>query len=284
MHCFFPDNGANLMADEEHCRILRRELPIEAGINREDCYTQFLSLEERGYKMEKLIVHQIVGSWGLPSISPFCLKLETYLRMVDLPFEKITDPTPLKAPKRKLPYIEHEGKMIGDSNFLIDYLNRRYSYNLNARLTTSECATATALLRLLEENLYWTMVYDRWMVERNWAIFKPIVLGLVPAFARPVVARLAKRGVWQELVGHGIGRHSQEEIHQIGIRDMNALADFLADKPFFMGEEPTEIDASAYGLLANILEVPIDTPVKAEGQKRENLLAYCQRMQERYFA
>ena len=51
----------------------------------------------------------------------------------------------------------------------------------------------------------------------------------------------------QELVGQVIGRHSQEEIHARGIRDMNALADFLREKPFFMEKEPGEIDASVYG-------------------------------------
>lgn len=233
--------------------------------------------------MENLIVHQITGAWRLPSISPFCLKLETYLRMVDLSFERVTEATPLRAPKKKLPYIEHEDKVVGDSNFIIEYLNRRYNYNLNAKLTASERATAHALLRLLEENLYWAMVYDRWMVESNWRTFKPALLGLVPMLVRPLVERMAKRGVWQELVGHGIGRHSPEEIHAIGMRDMNALADFLTEKPFFMGNEPTEIDASAYGLLANILEVPIETPVKTAGLQRKNLGAYCTRMRERYF-
>jgi hypothetical protein len=36
--------------------------------------------------------------------------------------------------------------------------------------------------------------------------------------------------------------YSQDEIHDIG-----AIADFLGDKPFLMGETRTEIDAVAYG-------------------------------------
>jgi len=234
--------------------------------------------------MGNIIVHQITGAWGLPSVSPFCLKLETYLRLVALPFTTVIDSTPFKAPKRKLPYIEHEGKGIGDSGFIIDYLNHRYGYDLDAQLTPSERATAHALRRLLEENLYWTLVYDRWFLEENWPKTRDVLMGGVPAFVRPLVVRIGKRGVWQELVGHGIGRHSRDEIHQIGIRDIKVLADFLGNKPFLMGGEPTEVDATAYGHLANILTVPIETPIKVEGLKRENLVAYCQRVQTRGFA
>ena len=43
----------------------------------------------------------------------------------------------------------------------------------------------------------------------------------------------------------------------LGIRVMQHGKDFLADKPYFMGDTPTEIDAVAYGLLPNIMNVPL---------------------------
>lgn len=43
--------------------------------------------------MSGLIVHHLPGAWGLPSVSPFCLKLDTYLRMVGLPFDVVVDAT-----------------------------------------------------------------------------------------------------------------------------------------------------------------------------------------------
>ena len=36
---------------------------------------------------EKVILHQPPAAWGLPNPSPFCAKLETYLRMAEIPFE-----------------------------------------------------------------------------------------------------------------------------------------------------------------------------------------------------
>ncbi len=196
----------------------------------------------------------------------------------------VSDSTPFKGPKGKLPWIEHEGATLGDSSFIIEHLGRRYGHDLDASFDPALRACGQAFKRLLEENLYWVMVYDRWVVPTNWERFEPEVFGLIPSFARPLIGPLARRNVWKELRGHGIGLHSREEIHRLGCRDILAVADFLGDKPFLLGERPSEVDASAYGLLANILEAPIESPVKDAGAKRENLLAYCRRMRETWFA
>ncbi|MBI2801647.1 MAG: glutathione S-transferase N-terminal domain-containing protein [Gammaproteobacteria bacterium] len=234
--------------------------------------------------MSDLVVHTLAGGWGMSSLSPFCLKLETYLRIVDLPFQKIVDATPFSGPKGKAPWIEHEGKKIGDSGFIIEYLESRFGCDPNAALSASERAVACAMRRLIEENLYWTMVYDRWMVENNWRSFRDVVLGKVPAPIRQLIAPLARRGVRRQLKGHGIGLHSQDEIHAIGRKDIGAIADFLGDKPFVMGATASEIDAIAYAFLANIMNVPIDSPVKDLALKHKNLVDFIARIQTRYFA
>jgi glutathione S-transferase len=231
-----------------------------------------------------LILHELPGAWGLPSISPFCLKLQTWMRIAGIPYTTVVDATPFGAPKGKLPFIEHDGRRIGDSGFAIDYVSEAFGADPDAGLSAVERATGLALRRLVEENLYWTMVYDRWLVEENWAVFRDVVLGGVPAPLRLVVAPIARRGVRRQLVGHGIGVHARDEIRAIGRRDMNALADILSEKPFFFGDSPSGFDATAYGFLANMLEVPIETPVKDAGLRHPNLRAYLARMRERYWS
>jgi hypothetical protein len=34
-------------------------------------------------------LYQFNAAWGLPNPSPFCMKVETYLRMVSLPYEVV---------------------------------------------------------------------------------------------------------------------------------------------------------------------------------------------------
>ena len=86
-----------------------------------------------------------------------------------------------------------------------------------------------------------------------------------------------------QMRGHGMGRHDAREIHAIGCRDVTALADFLADKPFMLGAQPTSLDASAYAFLANLLWAPIESPLRKHAQGLAQLEAYCRRMQERYY-
>jgi glutathione S-transferase len=87
----------------------------------------------------------------------------------------------------------------------------------------------------------------------------------------------------KELNGHGMGRHSREEIYALGCRDLTALADFLGDKPYLMGEQPCSLDAVAYGFLANLLWVPLESALKHHAQTYPHLERYCQRMKSRYY-
>jgi glutathione S-transferase len=87
-----------------------------------------------------------------------------------------------------------------------------------------------------------------------------------------------------QIKGHGIGRLTQEEIFELGKEDLDSLASFLGDKPYFMGDKPTELDASAYAILINTLGCPIESPIKDNALSKQNLLDYCHRMQVEFFS
>ena len=229
-------------------------------------------------------VFQFAPAFGLPNASPFCMKLETYLRMAGLPFELVNSGDVLKAPKRKLPYIDDGGTVVADTSFIIDYLKGRYGDPLDANLTPLERAQATAFQRLFEENLYWAVVQTRWADAEGWAKTREAFFAALPVPLRWFLPALARRGLLAEMRGHGMGRHSVAEIHAIGCRDVTAVADFLGDKPFMLGANPTSLDATAHAFLANLLWAPVASPIQRHAQARPTLEAYCQRMRARYFA
>ncbi len=233
--------------------------------------------------MSELVAYHLPGAWGLPSVSPFCLKLDAFLRITGIPHKAVTTPTPFGGPKGKAPWIEHEGRKIGDSGFIIDYLRTQFGVDPEKGLSAAERGVGVALRRLIEENLYWTTVYDRWINDKNWATYRDTVLGGIPVPMRYAIAPMARRSIRRQLRGHGLGIHSGDEIHAIGKRDIGALADVLGEKPYFLGNEPTEIDATAYGILANIIVVPITSPVKDEALRRKNLVAFVERFRSRYY-
>lgn len=63
-------------------------------------------------------LYQPAPAWGVLNASPFCMKLELYLRLAKIPYEtKLANP--LKAPNGKVPYIKDGDQTIGDSSFII---------------------------------------------------------------------------------------------------------------------------------------------------------------------
>ena len=233
-----------------------------------------------------ITLYQFDPAFGLPNASPFCMKLETYLRMAALPFEappgKMQDL--MKAPKGKLPYINDGGKVVADSSLIIDYLKQTYGDQLDGWLSTEQQATALAYQRLMEEHLYWAVVYTRWIEPTGWALTKAAFFDTMPLPFKWFVPTLARRGLVKSLHSHGMGRHSQAEIYALGMRDITALATFLADKPYFMGSEPCSLDATGYAFLANLVWPPIESPLKQHALKYPQLVAYCERMRSRYYA
>ena len=61
----------------------------------------------------RINLHQSPAAFGISNPSPFCMKVETYLRMIGEPFE-IKSADPRKAPKGKLPFIKDGGIVVSD--------------------------------------------------------------------------------------------------------------------------------------------------------------------------
>jgi glutathione S-transferase len=229
-------------------------------------------------------LYQFPSIWGLPNASPFCMKLETYLRMAKLPFEKVIVHDPRKSLKGKLPCISDDGKKMADSGFIIEYLQHKYSDTSDSHLTEEQKASVLTLRRMLEEHLYWVIVYSRWIDERYWSIAKEAFFGHLKGPLYYLIPRLVRKNLRSVLYKQGIGRHSVEEVYQLGIEDLHALSIVLEQHSFCMGDEPTSIDACVYAFLANILQPPLPSPLQDYAKAQKHFLTYCERMKERFYS
>jgi glutathione S-transferase len=84
-------------------------------------------------------------------------------------------------------------------------------------------------------------------------------------------------------VHHGLGKHSVEEIAELGGRSLDALAAFLGDKPYLMGETPCGADATAFGFAAGVLTPFFTGALRRHAESHANLIAYRDRMMSEYF-
>ncbi|MDD5037341.1 MAG: glutathione S-transferase family protein [Methylococcaceae bacterium] len=230
-----------------------------------------------------ITLYQFARTWGIPNLSHFCVKVETYLRMVKLPYQVIAT-LPFKAPLGKLPFIEDGSMKIADSRLMLRYLKSAYGDALDAHLGVEEKSLANTFQRLIEEHLYWASMITRWRHDdQNWQTNKQAIFGVLPPIVRDLAALAYHRRINSQILGQGMGRLAMEEVFQLGQEDIDSLANFLADKPYFMGDQPSSLDATGYGFLVNILGCPIESPLKNHALNQKNLLVYCRRMQSEYF-
>jgi glutathione S-transferase len=221
----------------------------------------------------------------LPNPSPFCFRVEAFLRLVDLPYAVVAVTDTRKAPKKKLPFIfDDQGKAVADSQAIIEHLTHSHELTLDNFLSDADRAVAHAFTKMLTEHLYWVMVFARWIDEAGWATFKPNFLKILPPVIGPAIAAAVRAKTRKSLLAQGIGRHTPAEIWRLGEADIDALAVLLGDRDFFFGDQPCSFDATALAFLGWILYFEaVDPPIRQHLRAHPNLTAYCLRMMQRCF-
>jgi glutathione S-transferase len=178
--------------------------------------------------------------------------------------------------------------MVYDSRLIIEGLEAGNAEPMDAHLSRRERAMAEAMRSALEEHFYFVLVYLHFKYERGWQEFLPVwkdygaAIGM-PSFALRPALFFARRNVLRDLRGQGTGRYDLETVRRFGKELVTALADFVGDGPYLMGERPTTYDATAYAFTAAIVQYEFTCPVREHAKRQENLLAYLERMRETYF-
>lgn len=229
-----------------------------------------------------IVLYAAGASFGLPEISPYVAKTEVQLKMAGLAYRKEIA-TPATAPKGKLPYIDDAGERVADSTFIRAHLEQKYGVDLDAGLDRAERAQSWALERLLEDHLGWATTHARWMLPQNFERGPARWFDQAPAEQRDGLKSALLGRVSDALRVQGIGRHTLEEVTDLGGRSLWAASVLLADKPYLMGERPTAVDATAFAMLAGLLTPWFDSPLRRRAEALPNLPAYVERMMGRYY-
>ena len=226
--------------------------------------------------MSPVELHQFSRAFGLPNPGPFCMKLEAFLRLADIDYRIVECNDPRKAPKGKLPFVVYRGESIGDSNLIIKRLSAEFKVDLDVGLSDQEKAVHHAMRNMLEEHLYFVMVYGRWMDDNNWAILRNTLFAAIPKLIRGVITGKIREKVAGDLKAQGIAKHTPEEIYATGIQDVEALSAYLGEREWFGIGKPCLLDITAVTLLASFLNVPMDTPVKTAINRDSQLVKYIE--------
>ena len=220
--------------------------------------------------------------FGLPEISPYVAKTEVQLKMAGLAYRKARG-TPQEAPKGQLPFIEHDGRRIGDSTFIRGYLERTFGLDFDEGLNPRQRAEAWALERMLENHLGWFGVQARWLIAENFAKGPARFFDRLPEALRERARTEGLERVRSLVHGIGVTRHSEPEMLALATRSLAALDVVLGDQPYLFGTRPCGLDATAFGVLGLLLSPDFDSPLRRQTEKFNRLTGYFDRLMGQFF-
>jgi len=223
--------------------------------------------------------------WGpmfdCPSPSPYVMKADIQLQMLGVEFDRaIADLETVS--KHKAPYVEDDGQIIQDSNFIRAYFERKLGRSLHDGLSPRQQALSWSLERMAEGHLTDVMAGERWMNDDNFRKGPAQFFADVPEPMRQQVCEEVREGIRQTRWGAGIGRHSHDEQMQLAAWDIAAIAAQLGSQMFLLGDEPGVADASVSAVLISCATPYFDTPLASLVTAHSNLTGYMRRMKECY--
>ncbi|HEX4301414.1 MAG TPA: glutathione S-transferase family protein [Rhizomicrobium sp.] len=217
-------------------------------------------------------------AFGLPDPSPFVMKTEVQLKLSGLPFRR-ERAAPPASPKGKVPFIDDDGVKVADSTFIRRHLETAHGIDFDRGLDASQKAQAWTVERLLEDHLYFAILRTRWLDDANFAKGPSHFFDGAPDGVREA----GRERVRATLHGHGLGRHAPHEIDWLAQQSLDSVATILGDNRYLAGSEMCGADATMFGMLAGALTPYFDTPLRDAARKHANLIAYVDRMMQRFY-
>ena len=119
------------------------------------------SLLVSDWSQDQVYLAQFPPSPRVRSISPFALKLETWLRLAKIPYKNVYTRKFSKA-SHTIPYIELNGEQISDSNRIMETLRSQFQAEVDLGLTTQQLATDHALTSMIENHTAQVRPHKGW--------------------------------------------------------------------------------------------------------------------------
>ncbi|XP_052252395.1 failed axon connections homolog isoform X1 [Dreissena polymorpha] len=231
----------------------------------------------KDYPADTVILHQFPRGPRAPSMSGFCLKLETFLRMTNIPYKNELGYK--TGPKDKSPWIEYNGATMGDSQMIMEYLSEKCQVDLDKHLSDHQKALGRAIRVLAEDHMYWLVLLERWVYHR--AETKAEKLTKLPSLFVWEIGRRTNN----QAHAQGLGRHTQPEVERLLREDLKAISDFLGDKKFLFGDDACAVDCAVFGQLCQVMwHIPSVVTAKAYLEESlPNLKSYVERMRTAYW-
>jgi hypothetical protein len=239
-------------------------------------------LRKKDWVKDVVYLYEFPRALAVPILSPFCIKLETFLRAHNIKYEVFGSWT-VRSKEGRVPFIELNGEQIADSQIILWHLYKHF--NIDEGLTVEQQGVSRAIDRMVEGSAYYPITYIRSYLHAEECVdYKISGMKLNWAEKKAAVWKL-KHDTESKLRNEGTMLHSEEDIFEILRRDIDALSEILGTKKFMLGDKPSLADLTVFGHLGLIYYLPFDEPSKhfLEQERYHNVRDLIARMREAYW-
>lgn len=235
--------------------------------------------------MSSLCVFTFAPNFGLPTGGPFALKLLAWLNLAGIAYEQVIEDDSRKGPKGKSPWIEHDGRRIGDSDAIIRYLADSYGKPIEPATPDPKARAAAHGFKVaFEEEFHQILEWELFLHPEGAAFIDAEIRKNMPPVVGGLVSHMVARHFRRQLHARGIARHDPETVAAKGRADLDALAAWLQDRPFLAGPQPVLADLAVFGQVAPVLHWPMDTPMARHVRSIPVVRDWCDRIKALCFA
>ncbi|KAG8343563.1 hypothetical protein TRVL_05611 [Trypanosoma vivax] len=202
-------------------------------------------------RLEPDVVHLFIHHrWSHgPNYFLHCFKVETFLRLAQIPYVAHFTSDPSISPTGRLPFIIHNRITLGDSATIVQYLTAEFNIEMDCNLSLEERAVGRATVRMVETSLNYalqrTLLWERpdFMVDMFQKEF-----ALEQGSAKKMVKGIG-RTLMDVLKALGYGNLPRGQYKRQFLEEVKGLESLIGGRPFLLGDKPTSYDSSVYAWL-----------------------------------
>lgn len=225
-----------------------------------------------------ITLYQFPPAYGLPvSVSPYCAKVELYLRLTDRTYG-VAHGDVRKSPNKKVPYVRWpDGALEAESGAIIARLEAD-GPRLDDGLSEADRATGAALEARAEREIYFATLYARFTESAGWAHQQAAVRQLLPGFLAPLLLPIIRRSQVKLCRHNGFATAAD---YAKGTDAVSAISAALGDKPFLLGDAPRTADCAVWGQVLQCAWSANPSPPREAIRGDARLMAWLRRLAER---
>lgn len=237
----------------------------------------------RTYKDGVAYIHMFPRSFTkkVVNLSPYAIKVETWCRMNNVPYE-IVETSRFSSKEGQIPWMMLDGEETADSSAIINKLRVYFNVETKER-NIQQRGIERAISRMLDESFSVLYFWYRYHFQSE-EFYKYFNVTTAPKYIRSYIQKQIGKGLAKKAHYMGFSRYGVDATILHGERDLLALEGILGDQPFFLGDNASDIDATVFCHLTQVMYPDMPYPWKEFiNNTCPKLKDFMKRMEHRYW-